>query len=55
MSHLNIQVGDTVTSNSGNTTGIAVDVSPKITKSGEHVVRVMVETADGEMKWVTLK
>jgi len=51
----NITVGDFVTSASGNTSGVAVDVQPLTTKSGEQIVRVLVETSDNEMKWITLK
>jgi len=50
-----ISIGDKVTSASGNTTGIAVDVQPFTTKAGENIVRVLVETDENEMKWVTLK
>ena len=51
----NVTVGDFVTSASGNTSGVAVDVQPFITKSGERIVRVLVETDNNEMKWITLR
>lgn len=48
-------IGDLVTSASGNTSGVAVEVNPMTTKSGEKIVRVLVETDDSEMKWITLR
>ena len=50
-----ISIGDLVTSASGNTSGVAVEVNPLTTKSGEKIVRILVETDDNEMKWITLR
>jgi len=50
-----ISIGDLVTSASGNTSGVAVEVNPITTKSGEKIVRILVETDDNEMKWITLR
>jgi len=49
-----VNIGDLVTSASGNTSGVAVDVAEQTTKSGEKIVRVLVET-DTETKWITLR
>jgi len=49
-----VNIGDLVTSASGNTSGTAVDVVEQTTKSGEKIVRVLVET-DAELKWITLR
>jgi hypothetical protein len=49
-----VNIGDLVTSASGNTSGVAVDVTEQTTKSGEKIVRVLVET-DNETKWITLR
>jgi len=51
----NVTVGDFVTSASGNTSGVAVDVQPITTKSGDKIVRILVETSDNELKWITLR
>jgi len=48
-------IGDLVTSASGNTSGVAVEVNPMTTKAGEKIVRVLVETKDNELKWITLR
>jgi len=50
-----INIGDLVTSASGNTSGIAVEVNPMTTKAGIEILRILVETDDNEMKWITLK
>jgi len=48
-------IGDSVTSASGNTSGIAVDVQPFTTKAGESITRILVETDEGELKWITVR
>ena len=50
-----VQVGELVTSASGNTSGIALEVSKQTTKAGEEILRVLVETEDGLAKWITLR
>jgi hypothetical protein len=50
-----VAIGDFVTSASGNTSGVAVDVQPITTKSGDKIVRILVETSDNELKWITLR
>jgi len=50
-----VSIGDKVTSASGNTSGMAVDVQPFTTKAGESIVRVLVETDENELKWITLR
>lgn len=50
-----VNIGDTVTSASGNTSGVAVEVNPITTKSGEEIFRILVETDENEMKWITLR
>lgn len=47
-------IGDTVTSNSGNTQGIALDVSNKVTKDGRTVQRILVQVSETETKWITI-
>ena len=50
-----VNIGDSVTSASGNTSGVAVEVNPMITKSGEEIFRILVETDENELKWITLR
>lgn len=49
----NVQVGDVVKTT--NTEGVAIQVDTFITKAGLPTLRVMVETKDGDVKWVTIK
>lgn len=49
----NVQVGDTVTTT--NSEGVALQVDTFITKSGVETLRVMIETKEGDVRWVTIK
>jgi hypothetical protein len=51
----NVVIGQTVTSASGNTSGVAIDVVEQTTKAGEKITRVLVETDNGIAKWITLR
>ena len=50
-----VSVGQVVTSASGNTSGVALEVIDYTSKSGEQMLRVFVETDEGLGKWITLK